>query len=124
MKRLVASLVVILFAMTVAVQADAELRPIVKRMLERLGWLQAITMDFALSDFDKVKTTAASLSGQAKKVAETSPEGPGKVFNQKLSETAGLMANAADKKDGAAVAAKMGEALTICYNCHIAIRDK
>lgn len=122
MKKLVVLLLAVLFVATLTLSATAELRPIVKVMLARLGWIQTMTIDYALSDFAKLKDSANALAAQAKKVAEGA-DGPRKEFNQKLSDAAAALAEATDKKDGALIASKLGDVLTVCYKCHAAMRD-
>ncbi|MCG6537842.1 MAG: hypothetical protein L7F78_24765, partial [Syntrophales bacterium LBB04] len=87
--------------------ALAELRPGVKVMMPRLGWVQAITANFLVSDYEKIKVDADALAAQAKKSAEAAT-GVSIDASLKLSETALALAGAANKKDGALVATRIG----------------
>jgi len=122
MKKLVVLFLVLLFVATLSLSATGELRPIVKAMLARLGWIQQITVDYALSDFEKIKATAGALSAQAKKTADAA-DGPRKELNQKLSDATAALGEAADKKDGQLVATRIGEVLAVCNKCHATMRD-
>ncbi len=122
MKKSVFVLLSVLIAGAIAVAATGELRPIVKVMLARLGWIQQITVDYALSDFEKIKASAGALSAQAKKTADAA-DGPRKELNQKLSDASAALGEAAEKKDGQLVATRIGDVLSVCNKCHATMRD-
>lgn len=123
MKKILAFVAVAVLSFSLSAYADEE-KPITKIMKARLGWIQSITNNIAYSRFDAVSTDAAALAAQTKKVGEASAAAFGKEKNLAISALAMSMAEAANNKDGAAVAAKFGETLGTCFSCHTKLRDK
>lgn len=105
-------------------EAKPDVKPITKVMLARLGWVQSITKNIAYSNYDAVAKDANELAAQTKKVGDAAPAAFNKEKNLAISGMALAMADAAGKKDGAAISAKFGEILSTCNTCHAKLRDK
>jgi cytochrome c556 len=105
-------------------EAKPEVKPITKIMLARLGWVQSITKNIAYSNYEGIAKDANELAAQTKKVGDAAPAAFNKEKNLAVSELAKNMADAAGRKDGVAVSAKLGEILGTCNSCHAKLRDK
>jgi len=124
MKKILSLVAVATFSITVSAYAADEVKPITKIMQARLGWIQSITKNIAYSNFEAVSKDAADLAAQTKKVGEAATAAFGKEKNLAVSALATYMGEAANKKDGVAAAAKLGETLGTCFSCHTKLRDK
>ena len=107
-----------------AEEAKPEVKPITKIMLARLGWVQSITKNIAYSNYEGIAKDANELAAQTKKVGDAAPAPFNKEKNLAIAALATNMADAAGKKDGAAVSARFGEILGTCNSCHAKLRDK
>ena len=123
---ILAALVMTIVAATAfaAEEAKPEVKPITKVMLARLGWVQSITKNIAYSNYDGVAKDANELAAQTKKVGDAAPAAFNKEKNLAVSGLAQAMSDAAGKKDGVTVSAKLGEVLGTCNTCHAKLRDK
>jgi cytochrome c556 len=117
-------LTVVFLATSVSSQAADEVKPITKVMRARLAMVQSVTKDLAYSDFEAVAKDAGELAAQTKKVGEAAPAAFNKEKNLSISSLATSMAEAAGRKDGAAVSQKLSETLGTCFSCHTKLRDK
>ena len=123
--RLVVALLLIAAASAFAAEeAKPDVKPITKIMLARLGWIQSISNNIAYSNYDGITKDATELAAQTKKVGDAAPAAFNKEKNLAVSNLALAMAEAAAKKDGATVSAKLGEILGTCNSCHAKLRDK
>jgi cytochrome c556 len=123
---ILAALVMTMVAATAfaAEEAKPEVKPITKVMLARLAWVQSITKNIAYSNYEGVAKDANELAAQTKKVGDAAPAPFNKEKNLTISGLASAMADAAGKKDGVMVSAKLGEILGTCNTCHAKLRDK
>jgi hypothetical protein len=123
---ILAALVMTIVAVTAfaAEETKPEVKPITKVMLARLGWVQSITRNIAYSNYEAVAKDANDLAAQTKKVGDAAPAAFYKEKNLAISGLALAMADAAGKKDGVTVSAKLGEILGTCNTCHAKLRDK
>jgi cytochrome c556 len=128
MKKQVSLIAAILLVATAAAfaaeEAKPEPKPITKIMLARLGWVQSITRNIAYSNYEGVAKDANELAAQTKKVGDAAPAAFNKEKNLAVSELAKNMTDAAGRKDGLAVSARLGEILGTCNSCHAKLRDK
>jgi cytochrome c556 len=104
--------------------AQPELRPTQKAMQARAGWMKAINENLAAKKFEDVARDAEALSAQTKKIGDAHPNPLAKELTLKVSGLAKAAADAAGKKDEAAVKGKLGEIKATCSECHAKIRDK
>lgn len=128
MKKQISLLVAILLAAAAAAfaaeEAQQEPKPITKLMLARLGWVQSITGNIAYSNYEGVAKNANELAAQTKKVGDAAPAAFNKEKKLAVSDLAKAMADAAARKDGVTVSAKLGEILGTCNTCHARLRDR
>jgi cytochrome c556 len=128
MKKQVSLIAAILLVASAAAfaaeEAKPDVKPITKVMLARLGWVQSITRNIAYSNYEGVAKDANELAAQTKKVGDAAPAAFNKEKNLAVSELAKNMADAAGRKDGLAVSARLGEILGTCNTCHAKLRDK
>ena len=103
--------------------AQAELRPLQKLMQARAGWMKAMSQNLASKNLAEVTKDAEELSKQAAKVAEGG-EGERKVFNQRVSDLAKAVADAASGGDEVVIKTRLGELKATCADCHAKFRDK
>ncbi len=103
--------------------AQAELRPLQKLMQARAGWMKAMSQNLASKNLAEVTKDAEELSKQAAKVAD-GVEGERKVFNQKVSDLAKAVGEAAAGGDEVVIKARLGELKATCADCHAKFRDK
>jgi hypothetical protein len=103
---------------------EKELRPSQKIMQARASWMKAMNSNLSATNFVEVQKDAKALAAQATTVGEKQPEGLGKELTIKLATLATGTADAADKKDEAAVKGKLAEMQAVCAECHAKIRDK
>lgn len=132
MKKLIALLCLSIFALATFAVADShmkpeakpELRPLQKIMQARAAWVKAMNENLAAKKFEAVAKDAEALSAQAATVGGKAPNPLAKELHLKVSSLAKATAEAAGKKDEAAVKAKLGEIKATCAECHAKIRDK
>jgi cytochrome c556 len=122
MRNTIVLLCTLVFAVATVAGAE-ELRPSQKLMQARAGWLKAMGENAGASKFADVAKDAKALAAQTEKVAGNL-QGERKDLTLKVSALAKATAEAADKKDAAAVKAKLGEIKGTCATCHEKYRDK
>ena len=123
-----------LTSLAVAGRASAELRPLVREMLENLASLNEIGEAVALEDFERVKRAAADLQARAVTMQKIDvatlgvDPGHGPAFNGFLmaqQQASKAVAAAADGNDGAAVLLAVERLTTsACLGCHTTFRDR
>ncbi len=125
MKKSAVVVLVVVLLIAMGGFSHARLSPILQIMLARLGWIQSIVTELSMSNFEGLKNHADLLAADAQKAGETAPAGsPPQNFNYKLRDAAKAMSDGASKKDGVMVVKQFGEAISACYACHAAGRDK
>ncbi len=132
MKRIIALFSVAIFAIAsiafagseMKPEAKPELRPLQKIMQARSGWMKSMNENLAAKNFADVAKDADALSAQAKKVGDGATNPLAKELHLAVSTLARAAADAAGKKDEAAVKTNLGEIKAKCGECHVKIRDK
>ena len=128
MKRTVLFLLLAVFATaTLAVAADEAkqpLRPAQKIMQDRAALLKGMSQDLAAGQFEAVAKSADALAVETKTNGDKLPNPLAKDITLAISVLAKEASDAAAKKDGNAVKAKLGAIKGKCDECHIKIRDK
>ncbi|NPU84348.1 MAG: hypothetical protein HPY65_07650 [Syntrophaceae bacterium] len=128
MKKTVAALAVVFFAVTfIAFAADdtkPELRPAQKIMQARQAWLTAMSENLRADRFEAVARDADALAVQTRKAGENLPNPLAKELTLAISFLAKDVSAAAGKGDGKTVNVKLGEIKGKCGECHAKIRDK
>jgi cytochrome c556 len=92
-------------------------------MQARAGWMKSMNQNLAAKNLANVGKDAEELSKQAAKVAGAI-EGERKAFNQKVSDLAKAVADAAAGGDEAVIKTRLGELKATCADCHAKFRDK
>ncbi len=123
MKTYLFPITLILAGLATLASAQSEARPLQKLMQARAGWVKAMSQNLASKNLPEVAKDAEELSKQATKVAG-GVEGERKVFNQKVSDLAKAVADAAAGGDEAVIKARLGEFKATCADCHAKFRDK
>jgi cytochrome c556 len=128
MKKSVAILTIAIFATAVlafaAGESKPELRPTQIVMQARAAWMKAMGDNLGASNFDAIVKDADGLSAQTKKIGEGHPNPLAKELTLAVSALAKEASDAAAKKEGDTVKAKLGAIKDKCGECHAKIRDK
>ena len=124
----------VLAAAAAAAPAQAELRPLVREMLENLASLDEIGAGVAVGDFERVGRAAADLDARAAALVDFDvtrlgiPAQRGPAFNAYLLEqqqAARLIAEAAKGQDGQLVFKNLQGLLNrACVACHASFRER
>jgi len=97
---------------------EMESLPIQQVMLERAGWLAAITENMATTNYDEVKRDAAALASQARAQGEKINDSLFKELTMKLATKAAALADAAGTQDAATARTQLAEVRATCGECH------
>ncbi len=124
MKKLVALLSVVFFAVAILAFAAEELRPAQKAMQARAAWMAAMSKNLGDKNFDAIAKDANDMAAQTKKIGDSQPNPLAKDLTLAISSLAKDISGAAAQKDGATVKVKLGEIKGKCGECHTKIRDK
>jgi len=128
MKKTIALMSVIFFAVTIlafaAEDTKPELRPAQKVMQARVAWLTSINKNLSANNFQAVAQDANELSAQTKKVGENITNPLGKELTLAISSFAQEVSAAAAQQDAETIKTKLGEIKGKCNECHVKIRDK
>jgi len=116
MKKIAALLTMVTIC-TASLAFGAELRPTQVLMQARAGWMKAMSENVGANKLADVAKDAKELAAQTEKVAGKL-EGERKDLTLKVAGLAKTTAEAAEKKDAAAVKAKLGEIKGTCATCH------
>lgn len=103
--------------------AGTELRPSQKAMQARSGWLKAMTENLAVRKYEEVGKDAAALAAQTSAAGQKLPDPLARELTLKVSALATAAAEAAGKRDGETVKAKLAEIKSTCGECHTKFRD-
>jgi cytochrome c556 len=128
MKKIIALISVVFFAIAILAFASEdtkpELRPAQKLMQARAAWLAEINKNLGSNNFEAIAGDANELYAQTKKVGENHPNPLGKKLTLAISSLAMDVSAAAANKDADTVKTKLGEIKGKCGECHAKIRDK
>jgi len=123
MKKLVVSVVSVVYLFVMAGLASAELRPISKIMVKRLVLMQTVISDLAISDFDKAAADAKVLADTVGKDTEILPTAGLKDANTTLGKSLQTFIHAVAKKDPLSIVSSYADIIGNCYGCHAKFRD-
>ncbi len=100
-----------------------ELRPSQKLMQARAASLKSMSENLAAGKFAELAKEATTLSAETKNASDNLT-GEKKDITAKISVFSSDAADAAAKKKGDVVKAKLGEIKAACGSCHVKYRDK
>ena len=133
MKNAFCTLAVVLGVLVTPGPGFAELRPIVREMMENLGAVDQIGEGVALDDYEQVVQAAQDLKARAESLtkidmaslrAKPSRDGQFKAYLRAQTEAAEAISQAAKREDGRAVMKGVGTLLSsACIACHMDFRE-